>query len=315
MPQIRQRLVRYLLVAAAAGTLALACGADPDSELSPDLSAVLTASEFLVGENRLPFTLVNIDGATIDGADVRVRFLALAGEESEFRFEAPAVFRQVEISTPHGHADGATHAHTDVRGFYTVDAARFDRPGFWMAEMLVRPATGDDLRVNAAFQVVDDSTTPSIGDRVPASHNLTARDVARLEEISTAPAPVPELYALTVEQALQSGRPFVVAFSTPAFCVSRMCGPVTEVLADVQGRFSTRADFLHIEPFDLVIARAEGRLVALPIVAEWGLETEPWVFVVDTDGRVAARFEGLLAAEELSRVLADMLEPSQTGPA
>ena len=315
MPQIHQRLLRNLLVAAAAGTLALACGAGPDVELSPDLSAVLTASEFLVGENRLPFTLVNNDGATIDGADVRVRFLALAGEESEFRFEVPAVFRRVEISTPHRHADGETHAHTDARGFYTVDGARFDRPGFWMAEMLVRPATGDDMRVSAAFQVVTDSSTPSIGDRVPASRNLTTRDVARLEEITTAPAPVPEMYALTVEQALERGRPFVVAFSTPAFCVSRMCGPVTDVLADVRGRFSTQVDFLHIEPFDLAIARAEGHLVALPIIEEWGLETEPWVFVVGTDGRVAARFEGLLAAEELARALADVLEPAQAGPA
>ena len=36
---------------------------------------------------------------------------------------------------------------------------------------------------------------------------------------------------------------------------------------------------------------------------EWGLSTEPWVFVVDAEGRVAAKFEGVLSEEELVEVL------------
>ena len=110
MPRFRRRPLRDLLLAVV-GVLTVACGAAPELQLSADLSAVLTASDFLVGENRVPFTLVRNDGATIDGAEVRVRFLALDGEQSEFRFEAPAVFRRVEISTPHTHADGTTHTH------------------------------------------------------------------------------------------------------------------------------------------------------------------------------------------------------------
>jgi len=32
---------------------------------------------------------------------------------------------------------------------------------------------------------------------------------------------------------------------------------------------------------------------------EWQLQTEPWTFIVDAEGRIAARFEGVASAEEL----------------
>ena len=37
---------------------------------------------------------------------------------------------------------------------------------------------------------------------------------------------------------------------------------------------------------------------------EWLLPTEPWTFVVDADGRVAMRFEGLVTVEEVLAALA-----------
>ena len=44
-----------------------------------------------------------------------------------------------------------------------------------------------------------------------------------------------------------------------------------------------------------------GELVPVPAMAEWGLKTEPWVFVVDSEGRVVARFEGPLTFAEVDR--------------
>ena len=40
-----------------------------------------------------------------------------------------------------------------------------------------------------------------------------------------------------------------------------------------------------------------------PSVAAFGLPTEPWLFVVGADGRVAARFEGAFSAEELNKAI------------
>jgi len=36
-------------------------------------------------------------------------------------------------------------------------------------------------------------------------------------------------------------------------------------------------------------------------VTEWGLPTEPWVFVVGADGNVKAKFEGALSIAELEK--------------
>jgi hypothetical protein len=32
---------------------------------------------------------------------------------------------------------------------------------------------------------------------------------------------------------------------------------------------------------------------------EWGLATDPWTFVVRADGKISARFEGLVSVHEL----------------
>ena len=45
-----------------------------------------------------------------------------------------------------------------------------------------------------------------------------------------------------------------------------------------------------------------------PTVAEWRLDTEPWVFVVDRDGIIRGKFEGLVTARELEISLQEMLK-------
>jgi hypothetical protein len=47
----------------------------------------------------------------------------------------------------------------------------------------------------------------------------------------------------------------------------------------------------------------DGELVEVPAIGEWGLQTEPWVFVVDSNGVVAARFEGTVGSDELAAAL------------
>ena len=42
---------------------------------------------------------------------------------------------------------------------------------------------------------------------------------------------------------------------------------------------------------------------------QWGLQSEPWVFLVGRDGRIKAKFEGSLSARELrSAVESQLLE-------
>jgi hypothetical protein len=45
-------------------------------------------------------------------------------------------------------------------------------------------------------------------------------------------------------------------------------------------------------------------------VDEWHLATEPWIFIVDSDGIIRAKFEGLVTAHELETALKDVLKPT-----
>jgi hypothetical protein len=117
------------------------------------------------------------------------------------------------------------------------------------------------------------------------------------------------MHDLTVAAALDAGRPMLVVFGTPAFCQTRFCGPVIDRIArPLLERYGSEAAFIHIEPFDLAEARDAGRLVVLPVMAEWGLTTEPWIFIVDRDGRVSAKFEGIMSLAEVEAALTAVIE-------
>ena len=265
----------------------------------PDYSGFLAATEFVVGDNRFPFGLLSMNGQLLESAQVRVSFYLLAQETNELKVQAPARFLQVQGVTPHRHDDGQVHEHVEVRGVYVVDKVNFDQPGFWGAEFLAATGDGGTLEVQgAAFEVKAESVVPDVGDLAPPSQNLTLADVDSIEEIETR-FPPDGMHQLSVKQALEQGKPFVVVFATPMFCVTRMCGPVTDVAAALHQRYQDQVNFIHIEPWDLAVAREQGKLVPIDIMLEWDLPTEPWVFVVNKEGRIAGRFEGLVSSEEL----------------
>ena len=297
-----------LSVLAAAG-----CASDraPVRQAAPEYSGILAATEFVAGQNRFPFGLIDIDGAELTEASVQVQFYSLNQEEPEFRVEAAAQWREVTGVTPHVHDNGQTHLHVEVRGLYVVDAVTLDDPGFWGAAFTVRSSDGTRPEVEGlAFQVVAESPVPNMGDPAPPTKNLTIRDVASFADISTR-ASEDRMHEYSVAQALERREPFVVLFATPAFCISSMCGPVADMVAAVHDRYRDRVPFIHIEPYDLTVARTEGRLVPVDAMQEWNLQTEPWLFVVGGDGKVATRFEGLVSTEELEQALLRVLATAQ----
>ena len=298
---------------AVAGMVTGACGEPAERD---DVNVFPTATEFVVGPNRFPFTVVTNDGVGIEQATVDVRFSWLDGPATHFKSSRPAAFHETRTSTPHIHDDGFVHMHVDTRGYYVVAAAEFDTPGIWSAELTVDPPDAAPFRARAAFNVISQPSAPGVGMAAPPIDHPTLDDVADVAQLSSASEPVPDMYAVTVAEALREGRPLVVQFSTPRFCVSHMCGPVYEEVASLHETYGDRVRFVHLEPFDLAIARAEGRLAPTPAFQAWSLQTEPWTFVIDAAGRVSARFEGMVGAAELEAALRHVVESagSESGP-
>jgi hypothetical protein len=138
-----------------------------------------------------------------------------------------------------------------------------------------------------------------VGDAPPPTENRTTTDPAELPQITSDPNPDPDFYKMTVSEAAASGKPTVIVFATPAYCTSRLCGPVLDEVKGLKdGGWADRVNFIHIEVYG-----SFEPLELSPIMDQWGLVTEPWVYVLGSDGRVAERLEGSASARELEPIL------------
>lgn len=183
-----------------------------------------------------------------------------------------------------------------VRGFLVARPV-FDEPGAWTASITSpRGTTGETI-----FAVNADIPIPEVGERVPASETRTSADFA-LASITTDPDPDPAFYEMTVAEAVTNGTPSLIVFATPAFCQTAVCGPTMEIVKQVVADHPD-LDVVHVEIYENIDSEGSGPLVEVPAVIEWGLPSEPWVYVVDADGNATARFEGAVSPEELADAL------------
>ena len=195
-----------------------------------------------------------------------------------------------------------------VRGMYSLELS-FDRPGSWGLEVRLPRPDGSTALISFSFPVAEQTTAPAVGEAAPRSRNRTALDVASLSELTTGSEPDPRLYRLSVEEAIEQGRPLVVVFASPAFCTNALCGPQVEVLSELAARYGERVSFIHVDLYDNPheIRGELERAVRSPLLEEWGLETDEWTFVIDGGGVVTARFEAFVTSEELEEALESVL--------
>jgi hypothetical protein len=110
------------------------------------------------------------------------------------------------------------------------------------------------------------------------------------------------MHELSVADALALHRPLVISFATPGYCTSQTCAPVHGEVQKLKARRAGAAEFVHVE-----IYKDPRNLVVADAVAEWHLPSEPWVFVVDRDGQIADRLEGVSDLDELDTSLSRVL--------
>ena len=94
-------------------------------------------------------------------------------------------------------------------------------------------------------------------------------------------------------------KPVALLFATPALCQSRVCGPVVDIEAQLQSEYGDRMEFIHQEVY---VDNQPDKGLRAPLKA-FNLETEPWLFVLDGEGRVAARLEGSFGVEEFRKAV------------
>lgn len=285
---------KALAVCALAALLISACGGSeqpsqpsaaednaPEDVAGAAAYPVFVSSEVVVGPNRFLVGVLDDNDAPIGSPDVDVSIaFEPAGEGTpiesqpmDFQFTVPG-----------------------ERGIYVANP-EFDAAGEWSATVDIS-GEGIDETITQSFEVAEEGTTPAIGAPAPPSDTPTADEVDSLKEISTARKPDPRFYETSIRDAVKKGTPFVVVFATPKFCSSQVCGPTLDEVAKVTDDFP-KLTVIHSEIYEDL----EPTNPPVPAVTEWGLPSEPWVFVVDADGEVVAKYEGSVADEELRPVL------------
>ena len=140
---------------------------------------------------------------------------------------------------------------------------------------------------------------PQVGERAIKVHTETGADVGGdLTKLSTRIPPPPEM--LDTDFADVVGKqPVVLLFATPALCASRTCGPVVDIAEQVRAQNGKGVTFIQQEIYQ---DNDPGKPYRQQVLA-WRLPTEPWAFVVDRHGKIAARFEGVFSVGELARAV------------
>jgi hypothetical protein len=187
----------------------------------------------------------------------------------------------------------------DVRGLYV---ARMVIPGAATYQVTL-DAEGFDTAGPMGLVAVEDPSVIEAGDKAPASDTRVSADNPDLSVISSDPDPDPAMYEVSVAEAVTRGKAAVIAFATPGFCVSATCGPLLDQVKGLRDSYPG-VDFIHVEIYDDLQVTDQSELTPVPAVAEWGLPSEPWVFVVDSTGTVTASFEGAASDEELNSAIA-----------
>jgi hypothetical protein len=156
---------------------------------------------------------------------------------------------------------------------------------------------GSPVTVDAAYDVFDAFRIPAPGTVPPASQNDTFDTNSNTASLCSREPACP-LHDKVIADYLGRGRPLVVQFSTPAFCETRFCGPVLDVLLEEVPEYEDRIDFVHIEvwqDFQLRQYRAATQ--------EWALPTEPITFFMRRDGTIASYLESVFSSGELRAAL------------
>ena len=195
---------------------------------------------------------------------------------------------------------------SQARGVYAGQAG-FDRAGFWQVEVTANVG-GQEKKAVAAFAVNERHAVPAPGDAAlpTENHVLGSTEVAPAAIDSrgaTGEIPDTALHQTTIAAALAAKRPAVVVFATPVYCQSQFCGPVTDMVDGLARTYGDRASFIHVE-----IWRDFQSQTINKAAADWLFRNEdlnePWVFFIDAEGRIAARFDNVATAGELEPLLA-----------
>ena len=282
--------MRKSALALLALVLLSACGGGTGSAGATNpLTAQSIASELVVGQQRVPIGILNHNTPVTD-ATVHVRSFYVGSGAPVAKGESAAPFK----------GEGLGGA-----GIYAAEL-NFDKPGNWRLDVTASRPNGDHVVLQVPISVLANPIVPGVGQPAPRSNNPTAATVSDVSLIDTGQPP-DDMHELSIAQAIADHKPTLVVFASPAFCTSQLCGPEVKVVQSLEPAYEDRVAFIHVEIYTNYKPDPSKRQVA-PTVTEWRLQTEPWIFLIDSGGIIRTRIEGAAGADEVKAALDQLLK-------
>ncbi len=254
-----------------------------------DLVIAPTGQVFNEGDNRFGFGVFTAGREQVTDAEVAI----YAGQPNK-PAKGPFPARVEDMTTEPAFAAVSTSSDPDAAKVVYVSDIELDKPGRTDLVGLIREGeTFRSVRIAPSLDVGRFGDVPVAGDEAPVIDTPTKSDVGDLSEIDTRD-PHDTQHDENLADVIGT-KPVVLTFATPLLCQSRVCGPVVDIAEQVKSEHGDEVAFIHQEIFednDINKGLREQ-------VREYGLPTEPWVYVIDADGKVSTAIEGAFSVEEL----------------
>ena len=280
--------------APAATPAALAGGTGPGD----DLRVLVVSSSIWAGpETPVIVTLTEPDGTPLDGSQA-VAARVIGANETATALDVAAVAIQPA---------GAKRASF-------VATVQIPVAGWWRLDLV----TADGRKGSVPIEARDPGASAAIGAPAPAIDTPTLDDVGgKALAITTQEAPDLRLYRESTADARAAGRPYVLVVDSARFKVSPACGRAITMVGYLVDRWADEVAFVHLEPFsyqvvteapilagDLADPPLNDQTAALGLGdAVWPATRMPWVFVVDGEGIVRAKYEGIVGSNDIDLIL------------
>jgi hypothetical protein len=253
----------------------------------------LATSVFTPGDERLAFGMVDKSNNFIYGKTA----VYIARDPSQTAlgpFPAPA---DALVTRPAFRSQNAAVESSPIAQIYAAEVP-FERAGSY-AVLAVTKQGSSLVGAPAQVEVKRRTSIPDVGDRPPAVETDTVASAAgNLAAIDTRRPFARELHETSFKDVL-GRKPVALLFATPQLCQSRVCGPVVDIELQMKEKYGDRMAFIHQEVYrDNQVDKG-----LRPSLRAFGLRTEPWLFTVDADGRIAARLEGSFGVKEFEQAV------------
>ena len=253
-------------------------------EASSEYTIEPVGDDLALGFERFAFQLKDAGGQPLQDGTVETVFYATNSATGETIRKASGPAFYFGGDQPDG---GAWVVYTE-----------FDTSGTWSIDVTAFENDGSQGLARRNFNVIGRTDTPFEGQAVPFGDTPTAADVDDLSEISSASSPDEELYRMSVADAAASGMPTVVFFGSPEHCETQACRATYNEIRTLDSRYASRVNFIHVESRDL-----EDPSQLSEAAIAWGIEEDPWTFVLNSRGFVDSRVQGGVDDVELGLLI------------